>query len=70
MEYSNFTVKELIDRAVAIIRYGTDYPLRREHALAITKLEEAQMWYTRGRAIEEGVFNPKDLDKKNAELSD
>lgn len=58
------TVKEHIDaavnaaRAAAFVDGGS-----REFALAITKLEEAQMWYTRGRAIQEDKFNPQDLDK-------
>lgn len=59
------TVKENIDLAIVSIRVSPTQigKAGRERALAITKLEEAQMWYTRARAIEEGVFNPKDLDK-------
>lgn len=57
------TVKEHIDQAIVLIRQTAPSGMvSRERAVAITNLEQAQMWYTRGRAIEEDVFNPKDLD--------
>ncbi len=36
----------------------------REFSLAIMKLEEAQMWFTRGMAIKQGIFNPADLEER------
>ena len=35
----------------------------REFSIAITAIEDAQMRYTRGRAMEEDKFAPADLDK-------
>ena len=47
--------------------YGTEgEDGSREFLVAITKLEEAQMWFTRGMAIATGKFNPADLEKADA----
>jgi hypothetical protein len=67
------TVKELIDEAIvkAQTRFsslGADGKVEgglREISVAITKLEEAQMWYTRGLAIAQDKFNPADLEADN-----
>lgn len=40
-----------------------DDAVRRNMAVAITHLEDAQMRYGRGRAIELGVFAPFDFDR-------
>jgi hypothetical protein len=37
----------------------------REFSTAITKLEEAAMWFTRGMAKVQGKFNPADLEEDN-----
>jgi hypothetical protein len=39
----------------------------RELIIAIHKLEEAQMWFTRGLAIQQGKFNPADLEQGDGE---
>jgi streptogramin lyase len=36
----------------------------REFSLAITNLEQAQMWFTRGMALALGKFNPADLEER------
>jgi hypothetical protein len=36
-----------------------------ELTIAIHKLEEAQMWFTRGLALIQGKFNPADLESEN-----
>lgn len=64
------TVKELIDQALDQVtkthsRCGTDVP-RRQYELAINALEEAQMRFTRGYAIQHDKFNPADLQKDSA----
>lgn len=61
------TVKEALDRCIEIARERQrDHPTHsngyREFALAITAMEDAQMRYTRGRAMQEGKFEPADLD--------
>lgn len=68
----NLTCKEAIDLSIAKAssqKFVRSHPIEvlgyREIDLAIQKLQEAQMWYTRGRAIQEGKFNPADLDKEN-----
>jgi hypothetical protein len=65
------TVKQLIDRALEGVRVNSDSITNgdgtraglRELALATTKLEEAQMWFTRGLAMNQGLFKPADLEK-------
>lgn len=68
---SDPTVKELIDQAIEYIGDRRECPVgpattqsAREFSLAITALEDAQMRYTRGRAIELGKFKPADLDRE------
>jgi hypothetical protein len=42
-------------------------PGDRELTIAIHKLEEAQMWFTRGLAKIQGKFNPADLEQDDGE---
>lgn len=59
------TVKQVLDEAhtmVADAHVSSTMPAVREFALALTAIEDAQMRYTRGRAMEEGKFAPADLD--------
>jgi hypothetical protein len=72
----NYTVVQLLEHTTRRLRLMTqnhERPVRwtgddiklhpdREFNLAITALEDAQMRYTRGRAIELDRFNPADLD--------
>jgi hypothetical protein len=64
----NQTVKQMLDHCVEVCRQrqgqinSGDGSASREFALAITAIEEAQMRYTRGRAIMLGKFAPADLD--------
>lgn len=63
-----FTIKELLDEVIVRIDHqrarSRHAEVRREFSVAITAAEDAQMRYTRGRAIELGKFNPADLDKE------
>lgn len=63
---TDLTVKELIDEALikARLKHKGEIHGVYELNVAISRLEEAQMWYTRGRARQLGMFNPVDLDKK------
>jgi hypothetical protein len=59
------SVKEALDRCVDIIEHrrgGSREPWAREFSLSITAIEDAQMRYTRGRAMQLGKFAPADLD--------
>lgn len=40
------------------------HPSGREFALALTAIEDAQMRYTRGRAMQLSQFSPADLDNQ------
>ncbi len=44
---------------------SADQRAKREYALAITALEDAQMRYTRGRAMDLDCYAPADLDKND-----
>lgn len=58
------TIKQLTDEAILQLEElrGEDRSsAAREFSLAITALEDAQMRATRGLAIRQGVFAPKDL---------
>lgn len=60
------TVVEQITLVVDAIRAhqtGTVGPAAREFALAQTALEDAQMRFTRGLAINTDRFHPADLEK-------
>lgn len=71
-EPTNDSIIELLDSAkwrilarqgsAPEVHHSIDNP-RRNYALALTAIEEAQMRYTRGRAIELDRFAPADLDK-------
>lgn len=64
------TVIELLDSATQeIVRRRSRSPhsgARENYDQAITHIEDAQMRYTRGRAMAEGKFNPTDLDRRVA----
>lgn len=68
------TVVDHINRAQEIaksrLEETNDREAKRCYALANTKLEEAQMYYTRGRAIDRNMFNPVDLDKEENALGE
>jgi hypothetical protein len=60
------TVKELMDELLDRLAIQKAHSKgQREVAgrVALTAVEDAQMRYTRARAIQEGKFNPADLDK-------
>lgn len=54
--------RAIFQRAIAL-----DHPDQpgRDFSTAITKMEEAQMWFTRGLAKVQGKFNPADLEKSD-----
>ncbi len=63
---NDFTVIELLDAAAERIMQkgeGQRPGVGRNFAVALTAIEDAQMRYNRGQAIELGLFNPADLDK-------
>jgi hypothetical protein len=66
MENSPLTPKQHLDAALrGILDQRGDTPnedAARNFSIAITSIEDAKMRYTRGRAIEEGIFNEVDLD--------
>jgi hypothetical protein len=78
---ANQTAVQAIDHAVTRARYhqivnqykgNTDSHTLGPHALgvhefgvAIDRLEEAQMWFTRGLAKVQGKFNPADLERED-----
>lgn len=66
----DYTVVELLELVAARIRAQRLIAASdsgREFALAITHLEDAQMRYTRGRAMETNQFHPGDLDAATPE---
>jgi hypothetical protein len=56
-------VNDLIGKARARQEASERGEAKREYALSVTALEEAQMRFTRGRAIDTENFEPADLEK-------
>lgn len=64
--FEGATVIELLDAAASLIeatRQLATSAAGRNYSISLTAIEDAQMRYTRGRAIELGKFNPADLDR-------
>lgn len=65
----NQTGAQAISRAISLanfyrIVHGDDEGTR-ELSVAITELETAQMWYTRGLSKIQGKFDPADLERSD-----
>lgn len=61
-----YTVKELLDVVIDRVetaRDGAQMPAIREFSMAITACEDAQMRYARARHMQEGSFQPSDVDR-------
>lgn len=81
-QQDSLTAKQAIDIAISRVHFhevtgeayaedGVEHrtvdPAYRELDLAKTKLEEAQMWFTRALAMRQGKFDPADLEQDNGD---